>query len=64
MRDWAEVPYVPSDGVATEDRPELLRYLAVRIARKQGELFADGSAAKHFAIVAICRTRRAAAGST
>ena len=51
VRDWAEVPYVPSDGVATKDRPEPPRYLAVRITRKQGELFADGSAAKHFAIV-------------
>jgi hypothetical protein len=51
VRHWAEVPYVPSDGVATKDRPEPPRYLTVRITRKQGELFADGGAAKHFAIV-------------
>ena len=50
-RHWAEVPYVPSDGVSAKDRPVPPRYLAVRITRKQGELFADGSAAKHFAIV-------------
>ena len=50
-RHWAEVPYVPSDGVATEDRPEPPRHLAVRITRKQGELCADGGAAKHFAVV-------------
>jgi hypothetical protein len=51
VRHWAEVPYVPSDGVATKDRPEPPRYLTVRITKKQGELFADGSMAKHFAIV-------------
>jgi hypothetical protein len=51
VRHWAEVPYVPSDGVSAKDRPEPPRYLTVRITKKQGELFADGSAAKHFAIV-------------
>jgi Transposase DDE domain group 1 len=51
VRHWAEVPYVPSDGVSAKDRPEPPRYLTVRITKKQGELFADGSAAKHFALV-------------
>ena len=51
VRHWAEVPYVPSDGVSAKDRPEPPRYLTVRITRKQGELFTDGSAAKHFAMV-------------
>ena len=51
VRHWAEVPYVPSDGVSAKNRPEPPRYLTVRISKKQGELFADGSAAKHFAIV-------------
>jgi hypothetical protein len=43
VRPWAEVPYVPSDGVATKHRPEPPRYLTVRITRRRGELFADGS---------------------
>jgi hypothetical protein len=36
-----------------EDRPAgagALRYIAMRVRRRQGELFADGSAAKHFAV--------------
>jgi hypothetical protein len=51
VRHWAEVPYVPSDGVSAKDRPAPPRYLAIRITKKQRELFADGSAVKHFAIV-------------
>ena len=43
VRHWAEVPYVPSDGVSAKGRSEPPRYLAIRIIRKQGELFADGS---------------------
>ena len=37
-----------------EDRPEgagPLRYVAIRIRRRQGELFADGSEAKYFVVV-------------
>jgi hypothetical protein len=45
------VPYVPGDGVSAKDRPEPPRYLTLRITKKQGELFADGGAAKHFAMV-------------
>ena len=50
-REWAEVPYVPEDGDHRKDRPWVRRYLAVRVRRRQGELFADGSTVKHFAIV-------------
>jgi hypothetical protein len=51
VRHWAEAAYVPSDGVATKDRPAPPRYLALRITKKQGRLFADGGDVKHFAIV-------------
>jgi hypothetical protein len=51
VRHWAEVAYVPSDGVVTKDRPAPPRYLALRITKKQGRLFADGGEVKHFAIV-------------
>jgi len=51
IRHWAEVPYVPSDGVAAKDRPAPPRYLVSRVSKKQGRLFADGGEVKHFAIV-------------
>ena len=51
IRQWAEVAYVPSDGVAAKDRPAPPRYLALRITKKQGRLFADGGEVKHFAMV-------------
>lgn len=51
IRHWAEVVYVPSDGMAAKDRPTPPRYLVSRVSRKQGHLFADGSEVKHFAIV-------------
>jgi hypothetical protein len=51
VREWAEVAYVPSDGMAARDRPAPPRYLVIRITRKQGRLFADGGEVKHFAIV-------------
>ena len=51
LRHWAEVADVPSDGVATKDRPAPPRYRALRITKKQGRLFADGGEVKHFAIV-------------
>jgi hypothetical protein len=50
-REWAEVPYVPSDGDHRKHRPCVRRYLAIRITPRQGGLFADGSEVKHFAIV-------------
>jgi hypothetical protein len=51
IRHWAEVAYVPSDGVFAKDRPEPSRYLVIRIRKRQGRLFADGGEVKHFAIV-------------
>ncbi|MFI4978552.1 MAG: IS1380 family transposase [Solirubrobacterales bacterium] len=51
VRAWAEVPYVPSDGDFRKDRPCLRRYLAVRIQKRQGTLFADGSSVHYFAVV-------------
>ena len=49
LRDWADGPFVPSD--AREQRNTApLRDVAVRVRPRQGELFADGSAVKHFAV--------------
>jgi hypothetical protein len=48
IRHWAEVP---SDGIEAKDRPAPPRYLAVRISKRQGRLFADGGEVRHFAIV-------------
>ncbi len=50
-REWAEVPYVPDDKDYRKHRPCLRRYLALRVTKRQGELFADGRAVQHFAIV-------------
>jgi len=50
QRDVAEVNYVPSEPSGHKTlRP--LRYVAIRIRARQGELFADGSSVKHFAVV-------------
>jgi hypothetical protein len=51
IRAWAEVPYVPSDGDHRKTRPCVRRYLAVRIQKRQGSLFADGSSVHYFAVV-------------
>lgn len=51
VRSWAEVAYVPNDRHYTPDDTEPARYLAIRIAKTQGELFADGSSVRYFAIV-------------
>ncbi len=49
-RQWAEVEFVPSDGTTRKGAaPD--RYLAIRILPRQGDLFADGEAVKHFAVV-------------
>lgn len=50
VRLWAEVPYVPSRRYEKKGEPPD-RYLAIRIEHEQGELFADGSKVKHFAVV-------------
>jgi hypothetical protein len=70
-RHWAEVAYVPSDGDWRKDRPCVRRYLVVRILKKQGLLFPDGSDRRHFAVVtnregdglAILRWHRQKAGT-
>ncbi len=71
IRAWAEVVYVPSDGDHRKDRPCVRRYLAVRIQKRQGPLFADGSSVRYFAVVtnrtddglAILQWHRATAGT-
>jgi hypothetical protein len=50
LRDWAEVPFVPSEASEQRDT-EPLRYVAVRVRPRQGDLFADGSSVKHFAVL-------------
>jgi hypothetical protein len=49
-RQWAELDFVPSLRYERKDsRP--LRYVALRILKAQGSLFADGSDREHFAVV-------------
>jgi hypothetical protein len=50
IREWAEVVYVPSAGYEQKGK-QPLRYVGLRLRKRQGELFADGSAVKHFAVV-------------
>jgi len=50
IKECAEVDCVPEESAEKQYR-EPLRYVAIRIRKKQGELFADGSAVKHFAVV-------------
>lgn len=50
LRDWADVPFVPSEASEQRDTPPL-RYVAVRVRPRQGDLFADGTAVKHFAVL-------------
>src|ERR1700730_1793869 len=42
IREWAEVNYLPSDGVWKKDAVSPRRYLAIRIRPRQGELLRDG----------------------
>jgi len=49
-RESAEVPFVPGERNEKKDR-EPLRYVGIRVRRRQGQLFADGSSVKHFAVV-------------
>jgi hypothetical protein len=49
-RHCAEVPFVPSEKTEKKHL-QPLRYVAVRVRKRQGELFGDGSAVKHFAVV-------------
>lgn len=50
QKDWAEVPYVPTEGRERKEA-QPLRYVAIRLRPRQGELFADGSEVKYFAVV-------------
>lgn len=50
IKECAEVDYVPEESAGNRYR-EPLRYVAIRIRKRQGELFADGSAVKHFAVL-------------
>ena len=50
IRECADVPFVPSEKTEKKDS-QPLRYVAIRIRKKQGELFEDGSAVRHFAVL-------------
>lgn len=50
VREWAEVPYVPSRRYERRDA-QPYRYLAIRVRPPQGTLFGDGAEARHFAVV-------------
>lgn len=47
VRQWAEVMFVSDEQRSREPH----RYLAIRILKKQGSLFADGSDRRHYVIV-------------
>jgi len=49
VKECCELDYVPEDPGHPYREP--LRYLAIRIRKKQQALFADGSTVKHFAVV-------------
>lgn len=51
MREWAEVNYLPSDGIWRKDAVSPRRYLAIRVRPRQGELLRDGNRVRHFCIV-------------
>ena len=51
----APVEYYPGEP-RTNDYGEPLRYVAIRVNKKQGELFASGGEAKYFAVVQTCGT--------
>jgi hypothetical protein len=48
--ECAELPWDPLERKAGEVLDEV-RYLVIRVRRRQGELFADGALSKHFAVV-------------
>jgi len=50
IRECAEVSFVPGEKSEHKDT-QPLRYVAIRIRPRQGDLFADGSKVKHFAVV-------------
>lgn len=50
IRECAEVPFVPGAKAEKKDA-QPLRYGAIRIRRKQDELFEAGSRVRHFAVL-------------
>jgi hypothetical protein len=50
LRQWAEVPFVPSERYENKARRPL-RYVALRLLKPQGLLFADGSDRHHHAVI-------------
>jgi len=50
IRECADVEFVPGERSEHKDT-QPLRYVAVRVSKRQDELFADGSAVKHFAVI-------------
>jgi hypothetical protein len=50
IRECAEVRFVPGEHYEHKDL-QPLRYVAVRIRKRQEQLFADGTAVRHFAVV-------------
>ena len=50
IRECADVPFVPSEKSEKKDT-QPLRYVAIRIRKKQGDLFDDGSRVRHFAVL-------------
>ncbi len=50
IRACADVPFVPSEKAEKKDT-QPLRYVAIRIRKRQGELFEDGCAVRHFAVL-------------
>ncbi len=49
VKECAQVEYFPEETAGNRYR-EALRCVALRIRKKQGELFGDGTAVKHFAV--------------
>jgi hypothetical protein len=50
IREWAEVPYVPSRKQERKDAP-VYRYVAIRVRQPQGQLWPDGNSTRHYAVV-------------
>lgn len=59
IRECADILFVPGERYERKDLHPL-RYVAVRIRKRQGDLFGDGSAVKHFAVVTNIREWKAA----
>lgn len=51
VRHWAEVNYLPDDGIYNKDAVSPRRYLAIRVTPMQGELFDTERCVRHYCIV-------------